>query len=355
MAKQITVALLYNDIPTTETSKTKIDLSPEALGFRPYFDVEETPAEQEYASIEEALVNAGYKVISYNVKDRFERLFNFISRRKFDVVFNLIEFFHGRPENEMMVAAFFDLVQVPYTGAPPLALATCQNKPLAKELLRAHQLPTAKSFTVRSMDEFPKRHSLRYPVIVKPACEDGSGGIENASIVSDLKSLKARVAFVLDDFKMDALVEEYIEGRELNVAVLGNTNKRRALPISEIVFDTMPDNLYKIVSYQAKWDTHHAAYHTTIPNCPADLPQKTVLLAQQYALKAAEVLGTRDYARVDMRLNKDGELFILEVNPNPNLSEGTGIARSAEAAKLSFSNLLKEITESALDRAQPAE
>ena len=350
MARQTTVALLYNDVPSNEGKKAPIDLSPEALGFTPYFDLDETPAEQEYANIENALTEAGYKVVSYNLKDRFERLFKFMARRKIDVVFNLVEFFHGRPENEMLVAAFFDLLQVPYTGAPPLALATCQNKPLAKELLRAHHLPTANSFTVRTIGDFPKRHRLKYPVIVKPACEDGSGGIENASIVSNLKDLRARVEFVLDDFKMSALVEEYIEGRELNVAVLGNDERRYALPISEIVFDDMPDDLYKIVSYQAKWDPHHPAYHTTIPNCPADLPQALSLKAQQYALEAAQIMGTRDYARVDMRLNKKGELFILEVNPNPNLSEGTGIARSAEAAKIEFSNLLKTITESALER-----
>ncbi|MEP7235551.1 MAG: ATP-grasp domain-containing protein [Ignavibacteriota bacterium] len=354
MPKQTIVALLYNDIPTGEEKTTPVDLSPEALGFTPYFDLDETPAEQEYANIESALSDAGYKVISYNVKDRFERL-KFMARRKFDVVFNLIEFFHGRPENEMCVAAFFDLLQVPYTGAPPLALATCQNKPLAKELLRSHHLPTANSFTVRTMADFPKRHRLKYPVIVKPACEDGSGGIENASIVSNMKDLRARVEFTLDDFKMSALVEEYIEGRELNVAVLGNGKRRRALPISEIVFDDMPDDLYKIVSYQAKWDPHHPAYHTTIPNCPADLPQPLALKAQQYALEAAEIMGTRDYARVDMRLNSKGELFILEVNPNPNLSEGTGIARSAQTSRLSFSNLLKEITESALVRAVQSE
>ncbi|HYM21124.1 MAG TPA: ATP-grasp domain-containing protein [Candidatus Kapabacteria bacterium] len=355
MARPTTVALLYNDIPGGEEPASKIDFSPEALGFTPYFDLEETGAEQEYASIEKALAEAGYKVVSFNVKDRFERLFNFLTRRKFDVIFNLIEFFHSRPENEMLVAGFFDLLQVPYTGAPPLALATCQNKPLAKELFRAHRLPTARSFTVRKMDEFPTRHGLRYPVIVKPAWEDGSGGIENASIVKNLRSLRARVDFVLSDFKMPVLIEEYIDGRELNVAVLGNGTKKQVLPISEIVFDTMPDELYKIVSYQAKWDPHHAAYHTTIPSCPADIPQKTALLAQQYAFKATEIMGTRDYARVDMRMNKRGELFILEVNPNPNLSEGTGIARSAEAAHLKFSDLLRNITESALERAHLVE
>src|SRR6185312_12367303 len=206
MARQTTVALLYNDIPSspqdTSSQDTPVDLSPEALGFTPYFDLEETHAEQEYQNIERALEEAGYRVASFNIKDRFERLFSFMARRKLDVVFNLIEFFHNRPEQEMNVASFFELLDVPYTGAPPLALALCQNKPLAKDLLRSHQLPTPRSMTIKSMDDFKSRHGLHYPLIVKPACEDGSGGIENDSIVSSLDALRARVEFVLKDFKM---------------------------------------------------------------------------------------------------------------------------------------------------------
>lgn len=371
MARQTVVALLYNDIPSTPTAEDRsaagalgadalgaeapVDLTAEALGFTPYFDLEDIPAEQEYANIETALVEAGYKVASYNVKDRFERLFKFLARRKIDVIFNLVEFFHGRPEQEMNVASFYELLEIPYTGAPPFTLALCQNKPLAKAILRSYGLPTPRSMTIRTMDDFKARHNLHYPLIVKPACEDGSGGIENASIVSSMKALKARTEFVLEDFKMDALIEEYIEGRELNVAVLGNGAARRALPISEITFEDMPEHLYKIVSFQAKWDTLHEAYHKTIPSCPADLPQEQTLLAQELALKATEALGTRDYARVDMRMNKKGELFILEVNPNPNLSEGTGIARSAQAARIPFKDLLGTIVESAMERAKHRE
>jgi D-alanine-D-alanine ligase len=350
MSQEIIVALLYNNPTVEEPVPEQIHAVEETHEFTPFFDMEETPAEEEYKNIEAALVEAGYKVISFNVKESFDRLYRFLTRRKFDVIFNLVEYFNGRAENEMNIASVFELMKLPYTGATPLALSNCQNKPFAKDLLRANNLPTAKSFTVKAMSNFPKRHLLKYPVIVKPAHEDGSGGIENASIVSDLKSLKARVEYVIDDFKMPALVEEYIEGRELNVAVIGNGKKKRVLPISEINFDDMPDSLYKIVSYQAKWDPQHAAYHTTIPDCPADLPEKTTALAKEIALQATEVMGTRDYARVDMRLNAKGELFILEVNPNPNLSEGTGIARSAEAARMKFHKLLQHITESALSR-----
>jgi D-alanine-D-alanine ligase len=359
MAEKTVVALLYNDIPIVSdadaSSETPVDLSPEALGFTPYFDLEDIPAEQEYANIERALKEAGFKVVAYNVKDRFERLFQFLAKRHYDVVFNLVEFFHGRPEQEMHVASFYELLQVPYTGAPPMTLSLAQNKPLAKAVLRAYDLPTPRSMTIRKMEDFPSRHNLRYPVIVKPACEDGSGGIENSSIVSTLAALRERVEYVLQEFQMDALVEEYIDGRELNVAVLGNGASRRALPISEIEFSGMPEHLYKIVSYQAKWDPLDEAYHKTIPSCPADLPKATTLRAQQLAMAATEALGTRDYARVDMRLDKKGNLYILEVNPNPNLSEGTGIARSAEAAKMKFSDLLRAIVESALERARHKE
>mgnify|MGYP006268379655 CR=1 FL=1 len=361
MARQAVVALLYNDVPAeasaaeaSSTPQAAAERTAKALGFTPYFDLEDIPAEQEYANIERALGEAGYKVVAYNVKDQFDRLLGFVQRRNFDVIFNLVEYFHNRPEKEMNVASFYELLEKPYTGAPPMTLALCQNKPMAKAVLRANDLPTPRSFTVRTMEGFPKRHNLRYPVIVKPACEDGSGGIENASIVSTLKELRARVEFVLNDFKMDALVEEYIEGRELNVAVLGNGASRRALPISEIMFDGMPDHLYKIVSFQAKWEPLHEAYHKTIPSCPADLPKAITERAQRLALEATQALNTRDYARVDMRMNKDGELFILEVNPNPNLSEGTGIARSAEAAGLPFKDLLSHIVESARDRAREA-
>ena len=350
MSQEIVVALLYNNPTVDEPVPEQASVEEETHEFTPFFDMEETPAEEEYKNIEAALIEAGYKVISFNVKESFDRLYRFLTRRKFDVIFNLVEYFNGRAENEMNIASLYELMKLPYTGANPLALSNCQNKPFAKDLLRANNLPTAKSFTVKVMTDFPKRHTLKYPVIVKPAYEDGSGGIENASIVSDLKSLKARVEFVIDDFKMPALVEEFIEGRELNVAVIGNGKRKRVLPISEINFDDMPDTLYKIVSYQAKWDPQHAAYHTTIPDCPADLPEKTTALAKDIAMKATEVMGTRDYARVDMRLNAKGELYILEVNPNPNLSEGTGIARSAGAARMKFSKLLQHITESALAR-----
>ena len=141
--------------------------------------------------------------------------------------------------------------------------------------------------------------------------------------------LKKRIEYVFNSFKQPALVEEFIVGRELNAAVIGDKNPV-VLPISEIDFSRMPDNLHPIVSYQAKWDPMHEAYHKTIPICPAILPDETREEAERMALECVRAVGTRDYSRVDMRLSKeDNLLYVLEVNPNPDLTPGAGFLRSA--------------------------
>jgi D-alanine-D-alanine ligase len=144
-------------------------------------------------------------------------------------------------------------------------------------------------------------------------------------------------------------VEEFIEGRELNVAVMGD-KRLRVLPISEIDFSEMPDHLHNIVSYQAKWDPDHESYHKTIPICPAPISKKIEKRAKEVAFKAFKVMGCRGYARVDIRLAKDNKLYVLEVNPNPDLTEGAGFMRSAEYAGMTYGQALKRIVNYALSR-----
>ncbi|HSD63866.1 MAG TPA: hypothetical protein VLB50_08700, partial [Ignavibacteriaceae bacterium] len=165
--------------------------------------------------------------------------------------------------------------------------------------------------------------------------------------------LTDRINFVIGSFRQPALVEEFIDGRELNVAVLGDKNPA-ALPISEIDFTEMPDSLYNIVSYQAKWDPNHEAYHKTIPCCPAKLPKRIEKKAKEIALHAFRIMNCRDYARVDMRLAANDKLYVLEVNPNPDLTESAGFMRSAEAAGYSYIRTLKSIINLALKRGRRA-
>jgi D-alanine-D-alanine ligase len=237
---------------------------------------------------------------------------------------------------------------IPYTGASAMSLANCQNKILAKRLLSSSGIRIPHFFIVYAKSA-RYSHKLNYPLFVKPAFEDASVGIENESIVSNSKELKKRIDYVLKNFSYPVLVEEYIEGRELNVSVMGD-KRLQVLPISEIDFSTMPDYLHNIVSYQAKWDPHHESFHKTIPICPAVIPLKIEKKAKEIAFKAFKVMGCRDYARVDIRLSKDNTLYVLEVNPNPDITDGAGFMRSAERGGMTYSQVLKRIVKYALGR-----
>lgn len=347
--KKIKVAVAFNE-PHPELYIKAGEVNEKKLDFMPYFEVENITPIEEYEIMAQKLNKCGINAYTLNIKDDVQSFLNDLKKNKPDVVFNFIEIYKEEPRNEMNVVGMFELIKIPFTGAPSLALANCQSKIFTKRLVNAFGIKTPKFIIIKKMPKY-LRHRLKYPLIIKPAYEDASVGIENDSIVDNVEKLKERTEYTLKHFMQPALVEEFIEGRELNVAVLGDTEPA-ALPISEIDFTAMPEHLHNIVSYQAKWDPHHEAYHKTIPICPAKLPKKTEKKAKETALKAFKALGCRDYARVDMRLSKDNQLYVLEVNPNPDLTEGAGFMRSAETSGLSYVDTLKKIIDLALERAK---
>ncbi len=340
------ILLAYNET-NPELYVYKSDLQKSNLNFLPYFEIENSTPMEEFDIMAKVIENAGFDVISLNLNDNFQILLDTLEREKPDAVFNCIEIFYGKAPLEMNLAGLFELLEVPYTGAPSLALANCQNKSLTKKILRENGIPTP-LFEIAYTPEHPIALDC-YPLIVKPIAEDASAGIENASVVHSPEQLRSRVEYVHDEFKQPALVEQFIAGRELNVSVLGGTNPR-VLPISEIDFSKMPDHLEKIVSYQAKWDSLHEAYHRTIPICPAILPDEVRLHVEEIALQVYHIMELRDYCRVDIRVNSDFEPFVLEANPNPDLSEGAGFMRSAEAAGYTYQSMIKHIIDLALAR-----
>ncbi len=267
-----------------------------------------------------------------------------------EVVFNLCEGFWGDSRKELHVAALLDLLGVAYTGTAPLGLGLTQDKVRTKDLLQAHSLPTPRYVLVRLGELFPKTQNLTYPLIVKPRFEDASLGIAADSIVANEKALAKRIRYVHDTYRQGALVEEFIEGRELNAAVLGNA-PMEALPVSEIVFK--PGLKRTIVSYDGKWLEDSQEYAQTAPVCPAPLKAKETLLVRDVALRACKLLDCRDYARVDIRL-RDGVPYILEINANPDLSPDAGLARSAAAAGISYPKLIDRILNLALKRKETA-
>jgi D-alanine-D-alanine ligase len=347
MKKKLKVAVVFNEA-NPEFYAKPTDEAPVEMNFIPYFEVDDLTPIEEYELLAEKLAGEGFDVYVLNIMDDIQLLLDNLKENKPDVIFNFIELYKENARLEMNIVGIFEILGIPYTGAPPMALANCQNKLLAKKLLSAAaiQSPSSKIFT-RQADSYD--HNLNFPLIVKPAYEDASVGIENDSIVLNNKQLKERIDYVFFNLTQPALVEEFIDGRELNVAVIGDL-RPRALPISEIDFSEMPRHLYNIVSYQAKWDPKHEAYHKTIPICPAELPPSIAKEAKSIALKAFQLMGARDYARIDIRLSKKNKLYVLEVNPNPDLTEGAGFMRSAEAAGYSYTKALKKIVELAHER-----
>jgi D-alanine-D-alanine ligase len=292
----------------------------------------------------------GYDASVFNINSDIKRLIKHLEETKIDLIFNFCESIKGLAINEMHVAGIYELMGIPYTGAGSLALGTCLNKVRTKIILNAYGIPTARHVLYKKPEEISLDDlQLKFPLFVKPSREDASIGIENSSVVHNPESLRQRVTSVITTYNQPALVEEYIEGRELNVAIIGN-EQPTVLPISEIDFSKLPPDYPKIVTYNAKWVEGTAEFIGTVGTCPAKLDPVIEKKVCDIAKKAYRIMEIRDYARVDIRLDAENTPYVLEVNPNPDISRDTGFARSAGAAGMTFEDMLAKIVETALAR-----
>jgi D-alanine-D-alanine ligase len=298
-------------------------------------------------SVFSALSEDGFNAMILPLRESLLSLVRRIKELKVDVVINLCEEFRHRPQLESNVAAIFEALGIPFTGCPSKALSICQDKFKAKAILNAFGLPTAKGRLVSSTDQ--KIDNIPFPAIVKPNQEDASLGIYQDAVVRDPQALQEKVNKIIDAYQQPALVEEFIQGREFNVAVL-ETDKLQALPVSEIDFSSMPESAPHICSYEAKWFEDHVLYAATPAICPAPIEDALRDKLQQYAMAAFQAMGCRDYARVDFRMGSDGRIAILEVNPNPDSSLDAGYVRALRAAGLGFAEFWRLMIENALRR-----
>ncbi len=358
MKKKIYVAIVYNE-PTVSTtggrkyiSETGL-LQEDAKLARPdaevLVDMSEVGVLDEMNDIAKALQTLGYRTSVFNVDGDICRFVNFLKDEEPDLVYNLCESVGNESLHEMHAVGLYELMGVPYTGSSPLTLGTALNKVRVKELLSYHDLPTPPFQLFKSPVRIALDEKLSFPLIVKPSREDASIGIDTNSIVSNLHELRKRVRYVIEQFDQPALVEEYIDGRELNVGILGN-RKPIVFPISEIDMSTLPKQYHRIITYNAKWMKGTEEYEHTKGVCPALLPPALEVKIKELALRAYHIIGCRDYARVDVRLSKDHKPYILEVNPNPDISDEAGFARSARAYGYNFHELIGKIVECALER-----
>jgi D-alanine-D-alanine ligase len=268
-----------------------------------------------------------------------------------DAVFNLCESIHGDSRFESLMPLLMDLANIAFTGSCSFGLSLALRKEKVKDLLRGRNVPVAIGGLVTSVAEC---HSLglSFPAIVKPAREDASVGICSASVVHDQGSLEKRVAYVLETYRQPALAEEFIEGREIYVSVLERVGQEpQIFPFFEIDFSDMPDDRPKIVSFEGKWVEDSIEYKGTRPVRCEGLSDGTRALVAQTALNAFRAIGLRDYARVDIRLSAMDIPYVIDVNPNCDLSDlAGGYSRAAKAAGLSYRELILRIVDLALAR-----
>jgi D-alanine-D-alanine ligase len=310
---------------------------------------------EEIEQIVECVREGGYDVKCVNIRDSFDTLLDTVRTERADVVLNLIEWFHDDIDHETHVPAIYELLGQSYTGNRPLALSLCQKKPHAKSLLAAAGLPVPRGILVDlAAGKAPADLALNYPLIVKPAFDDASGGIDAGSVVRDRKALDARVQLVVGDHKMPALIEEFVEGREIHCAILGG----KPLPLYEMEFkkgsvDNDGRPLPNIITYRAKWDPYSRDHYAMEGVCPPPgLDDAAVARIQAIAVRAYRVLGCRDYARVDMRVDPNGDPYVLEVNPNPDLADGCAFAQCVRASGRTYAQAIQEIVGFALERSK---
>jgi D-alanine-D-alanine ligase len=329
--------ILYNTARTQELPHSEEKLYPSNL------------IREEIGAIEESLRELGHSPYALAVDHFSKELVLTLTRMAPRFIFNLCEEINGDCELEMCVAGLLDLMGIPYTGAGPLALGLALNKFRVKHMLRAAGIPVPRGYLCAVGQRLKMRALRRFPVIVKPVHEDASLGINANSVCRDLTQLEHQIAYIHDVYHQDALVEEYLDGREFNVSILGEHNAR-VLAISEIDFSRMPDGEPRIVCYRAKWDEDSEVFRNTVPVCPATIPARMEKRIKDMALRSSKVIGCRDYTRIDMRTDAGGNPYVLEVNPNPDLSPRAGYVRAARAAGMTYTDLISRITQSALER-----
>lgn len=331
----IKVAVLYNLLERLERGEEKDIVAEEAVI-------------EEIGAIEEGIRTNGYQFFVMAVRNEIEPVIHWLQDLQPDVVFNLCESVYGDSCKEMNIPSLLELLRIPYTGSPPLTLGLCQDKGKVKDILSSQGLLTP---WYKVLDhEIEALNEQMFPMIVKPLHEDGSLGISRESVVYDHEALNRQIRYVIDKYQQPALVEEYIEGRELNVGMVEMNGAVVPLPISEIDYSEFPEGVPKICGYEAKWVEESIEYQKSKPICPAPLEGVVQKQVEDLAIKAFKLFGCRDYARVDMRIDRKGSIYILEVNPNPDISPPSGMARAIRVQGMSYSEFIGKVIESALLR-----
>jgi len=283
----------------------------------------------------------GHELLVVGVHDDLQPVRAAIEEWKPTIVFNLLEAFADVFTFDQNVVSYLELVRAPYTGCNPRGLTLARDKALARKLMAYHRIPSPDFFVVpvNRKPILPKR--LTFPLIVKSLTYEASTGISQASVVANEDQLAARVKYIHEAIYTPAIVEQFIDGRELYVGVLGN-HRLRVLPVWEMSFAKMPSDQWRIATERVKWNVKYQQRHG-IDTAAAQLPAAQAAEVQHLARRAYRALDLSGYARIDFRLDPSGKAYVIEANPNPQLAAGEDFAQSAKLAKLAYPKLLERI------------
>ncbi|MBN1366318.1 MAG: ATP-grasp domain-containing protein [Dehalococcoidales bacterium] len=297
-------------------------------------------------AVKKALVELRYEVTIVPLELPVEQAYEKLNNLSTDIVFNLFEGFPGFPETETLIPKYLSNKGIVFTGCSSEALKLGLDKTKTKEILLKAGIPTP-AFQILSPDNIAA-FNLKYPCIVKPFAEDASHGLTEDSIVNDANGLTRQVNILSSNYGGQALVEEFVKGREFNATVLGNI-EHIIFPVSEITFNLPPDKP-EILTFDAKWEKNSIYYKNTPVVCPAKIDDTEKERISKIALAAFKAIIGRGYARVDMRLDNQNRVNVIEVNPNPDISPDTGAARQAKAAGLNYAQFIEKIIILAMEK-----
>lgn len=301
------------------------------------------------AAVIDSLKGIGHEVRTLGVYDDVKLVIKEVEENRPDIVFNLTEIFLGKAYLDKNIPSVLELLQIPYTGCGPEGLMICNNKILTKKILTYHRIkvPGFHIFHKGKRIWHPKK--LKFPLLVKPAREEASTGIAKGSFVENEKDLVERVQFIHDKFNMAAIVEEYIDGRELYLGILGD-KRLQTFPVREMKFSQVPDDEPKLATYKAKWDQKYrkkwGIKNEFAGRLPEGVPEKIIKACK----RAYRALMIDSYGRFDLRVTPKGEVYILEANANPELARGDEFAESAEKAGLGYDKLIQKILKLSFQR-----
>ncbi len=289
----------------------------------------------------EGLARLGHEVLKLGVCDELAPLRKTLQESEPDIVFNLLEEFHGESVYDHNVVSYLELMRAPYTGCNPRGLVLARDKALSKKILHYHRIP-APGFKVvplgRKRFKLPRR--LQFPLIVKSLIEEASTGIAMASVVNAEDKLQERVKFIHEKIRTDAIIEEYIEGREIYVGVIGN-ERLTVLPVWELFMDRLPADAPRIATRRIKVDPEFQKRHNVTIGRAQGLSEELTRMIERRCRRIYRLLGLTGYARLDFRLTEPGQVHFLEANPNPEIAADEEFAAAAAAAGIPFEKMLQ--------------